>query len=92
MRREGRLKRKGRYIYFWLIHIVVWQKPTQIFKAIILQLNFFLKIFYSFLPSIVQMTLSLHIDKENLFKAYPLITPDQRLRPFFASVLLIDAI
>ena len=33
----GRFKKT--YIYLWLIHIVVWQKPTQYCKAIILQLN-----------------------------------------------------
>ena len=27
------------YIYLWLIHVVVWKKPTQYRKAIILQLN-----------------------------------------------------
>ena len=24
----GRLKREGTYVYLWLIHVVVWQKPT----------------------------------------------------------------
>jgi len=32
-----RLKREGTYVYLWLIHTVVWQKPTQYCKAIILQ-------------------------------------------------------
>ena len=27
--------------YLWLIHVDVWEKPTQYFKAIILQLNRF---------------------------------------------------
>ena len=36
---EGRLKREGTYVYLWLIHTVVWQKPTQYCKAIILQLK-----------------------------------------------------
>ena len=31
---EGRFKRKGTYIYLCLIHIVLWQKPTQCCKAI----------------------------------------------------------
>ena len=32
------------YIYLWLIHVDVWQKPTQYCKTIILQLKkFFLK-------------------------------------------------
>ena len=28
-------------IYLWLIHVVVWQKPIQPCKAIILQIKFF---------------------------------------------------
>ena len=41
----GRFKRKGTYVYLWLIHVDVWQKPTQYCKAIILQLKiiFFFK-------------------------------------------------
>ena len=35
----GRFKREGTYVYPWLIHVDVWQKPTQYFKAIILQLK-----------------------------------------------------
>ena len=37
--------KQGIYVYLWLIHIDVWQKPTQYCKAIILQLkiNKFLK-------------------------------------------------
>ena len=35
----GRMKRKGIQVYLWLIHIVVRQKPTQLCKAIILQLK-----------------------------------------------------
>ena len=41
-----RFKREGMYIYLWLIHVNVWQKPTQYYKAIILPFkinNFFLK-------------------------------------------------
>jgi len=37
--RGGRFKREGTYIYLWLIHVVVWQKPIQHCKAIILQLK-----------------------------------------------------
>ena len=40
---EGSLSREGIYVYLELIHIVVWQKPIQHCKTIILQLNFFLK-------------------------------------------------
>ena len=35
----GRCKREGTYVYLWLIHVDVWQKPTQYCKAIILQLK-----------------------------------------------------
>ena len=39
-----RFKAEGVYVYIWLIHFEVWQKPTQYYKAITLQLkNFFLK-------------------------------------------------
>ena len=37
---EGHSRGKGR-VYLWLIHVDVWQKPTQDCKAIILQLKFF---------------------------------------------------
>ena len=36
---EGRFKREGLFIYQWLIHVDIWQKPTQYCKAIILQLK-----------------------------------------------------
>ena len=35
--RGGRFKREGIYVYLWLIHVEVWQKTTQLCKAIILQ-------------------------------------------------------
>ena len=35
----GRFKREGTYVYLWLIHDDVWQKPTQYCKAIILHLK-----------------------------------------------------
>jgi len=35
----GRFKRERKYIYLWLLHIDVQQKPTQDCKAIILQLK-----------------------------------------------------
>ena len=35
----GRFKRKGTWVYLWLIHVDVWQKPTEYCKAIILQLK-----------------------------------------------------
>ena len=30
---------RGHYVYLWLIHVAIWQKPTQYCKAIILQLK-----------------------------------------------------
>ena len=35
----GRFKREGTYVYLWLIHVDVCQKPTQYCRAIILQLK-----------------------------------------------------
>ena len=35
----GSFKREGTYIYLWLIHVDKWQKPTQHYKAVILQLK-----------------------------------------------------
>ena len=35
----GRFKREGTYAYLRLIHVDVWQKPTQYYKAVILQLT-----------------------------------------------------
>ena len=34
---EGRFKREGTYVHLWLIHVAVWQKPTQYWKAITFQ-------------------------------------------------------
>ena len=34
-----RFQREGMYVYRWLIHVDVWQKPAQYCKAIILQLK-----------------------------------------------------
>ena len=36
---EGYLRREGTYVYMWLIHVDVRQKPTQFSKALILQLK-----------------------------------------------------
>ena len=33
----GRFKMEGVYVYLWLIHVDVWQKPRQYCKVIILQ-------------------------------------------------------
>ena len=37
--RGGRFEREGTYVYLWLIHVGVWQRPTQHYKAVILQLK-----------------------------------------------------
>ena len=34
-----RFKREVTYVYLWLIHVDLWDKPTQFYKAIILQLK-----------------------------------------------------
>ena len=34
-----RFKWKGTHVYLWLIHVDVWQKPTQYCNVITLQLN-----------------------------------------------------
>ena len=40
---DGRgFKREGTYVYLWLIHVDVWQKPTQHSKAIILKLKIYI--------------------------------------------------
>ena len=39
-KKEGGFRREGTYVYLWLIHVDVWQKPKQYCKAIILQLKY----------------------------------------------------
>ena len=39
----GRFKREWTYVYLWLIHVDIWQKPSQYCKVIILQLKIKLK-------------------------------------------------
>lgn len=41
----GRFQREGIYVYSWLIHVVVRQKPAQCCKAVIIQLKVSLKEF-----------------------------------------------
>ena len=38
-----KFKREGTYVYLWLIHVDIWQKPSQYCKVIILQLKIKLK-------------------------------------------------
>ena len=33
------IKSEGTYVYLWLMHVDVWQKPTQYWTSIILQLK-----------------------------------------------------
>ena len=40
----GVLETEGIYAYLWMIYVVLWQKPIQHCKAIILQLKIFLKV------------------------------------------------
>ena len=35
----GRSKRDGTHVHLWLIHVGVWQKATQYYETIILQLK-----------------------------------------------------
>ena len=42
----GRFKKEGTYIHMWLIHVDVWQKSIQHFKAIILHLEINTLIFF----------------------------------------------
>ena len=42
-----RFKKEGAYVYLWLSHVDIWQKPTQNYKTIILQLKINLKKFMS---------------------------------------------
>ena len=35
----GGFRREGTYVYLWLIHVDVWQKPTQYYKTTILQVK-----------------------------------------------------
>ena len=57
-------KREGTYIYLWLIHVDVWQKPIQHCKAIILQ--FKMTKFLKNIPS-----KDIHIWKPGACKYYP---------------------
>ena len=36
---EQRFKWENTYVHLWLIHVDIWQKPTQYCKAIIIQLK-----------------------------------------------------
>ena len=32
---EGKFMREATYVYLWLIHVDIWQKATQYYKAIV---------------------------------------------------------
>ena len=36
---RGRFKKERTYVYLWLIHVDVWQKPTRYCKAVVLKLK-----------------------------------------------------
>ena len=36
---KGRFKREGTHVYLWLIHIDVWEKPSQYCKVSIFQIK-----------------------------------------------------
>ena len=55
---EGSFKREGTYRHLWLIHVVLWQKPRQHSKAIVLQLR------------ILKSLLSVYIVKAYMFIKY----------------------
>ena len=59
----GRIKREGTYVYLWLIHSVVWQKPIQHCKAIILQFKIKKKKKKKLTPT---MHLALQVVKSNI--------------------------
>ena len=42
----GRFKREGTYVYLWLIHVPIRQKPSQYCKVIIFQLEIKFKNFF----------------------------------------------
>ena len=58
----GRFKREGTYVYLWLIHITVWQKPTQHCKESILQLK---------KKKELPLGMSIHMSDENAVQTFP---------------------
>ena len=44
-----RFKREATYVYLWLIHVDVWQKPAQCCEAIILQLKIYILNIYIYI-------------------------------------------
>ena len=56
----GRFKRERAYVYLWLIHVDVWQKPTKYCIAIMLQLR--KKVYQGKKP------LGLNLQSQNLYK------------------------
>ena len=57
----GRLKKEGMYAYLRLIHVVVWQKPTQHCKAATLQLNINFKILKLYCSNSIKALKMVHI-------------------------------
>ena len=69
---EGRFKREGAYVYLWLIHVDVWQKPTQYCIVIMLQLR--KKVYQE-----KKKTLGLNLESQNLYKENKTIQGNTKL-------------
>ena len=65
---------EGIYVYLWLTHVDIWQKPTQYCKAIILQLKIKELLLRSFLQEINVCfhSLIIHSSNQNLLIPYTL--------------------
>ena len=74
----GRFRREGTYVYLWLIHVDVWQKPTQHCKIIVLQLKinkFFIFLVYQIIINFILREYLSSVLSKLFFKAnaqYPL--------------------
>ena len=60
------MKGGGTYAYLWLIHVDVWQKPMQHYKAFILQLKP-----NKFLKKLCFLNIILHCKEAALFRRMP---------------------
>ena len=81
---------KDFFLHLWLIHVDVWHRPTQYFKAVILQLKTNIEISL-FIWSILKSLLSLlqyHCIMFWFFgcKSYGILAPKQRIEPVPATV------
>jgi hypothetical protein len=90
-----RLKKEMTYVYLWLIHVNVWQKPTEHCKASILQLkiNKFLKRLvcieseHTVPLDLVTILMGWSVDEKGaFFLSTPILLPSP---PFFPRTLTI---